>query len=132
MKKDEKKKRKQKIQKEKNKRKKRKGKKNEKGFFVSQKCNNLRKVAAFTDWGPGQPNGGPLQNCACLRRFNGYRFSNSHNCHALRSLGPRMSIEGVQVGRLWLHHRTPGKGLANHLQEAHWHAHHQVAILACF
>ena len=30
--------------------------------------------ANFTDWGPGQPNGGSSQNCACLRKFNGYRW----------------------------------------------------------
>ena len=30
--------------------------------------------AAFTDWGPGQPNGRQVQNCACLRKFNGYRW----------------------------------------------------------
>ena len=31
-------------------------------------------MAAFTDWGPGQPNGRAVQNCACLRKFNGYRL----------------------------------------------------------
>ena len=28
----------------------------------------------FTDWGVGQPNGRRVQNCACLRKFNGYRW----------------------------------------------------------
>ena len=36
--------------------------------------NDHNKVAAFTDWGPGQPNGRAVQNCACLRKFNGYRY----------------------------------------------------------
>ena len=36
--------------------------------------NYRNKVAAFTDWGPGQPNGRAVQNCACLRKFNGYRW----------------------------------------------------------
>ena len=31
-------------------------------------------VQTFFDWGPGQPNGGDVQNCGCLRKFNGYRW----------------------------------------------------------
>ena len=43
----------------------------EEGVWRHQKTGQ---VATFTDWGPGQPNGRQVQNCACLRKFNGYRW----------------------------------------------------------
>ena len=50
-------------------------------------------MAAFTDWGPGQPNGRAVQNCACLRRFNGYRldFTLTIFCQSSRYLEKTIS-----------------------------------------
>jgi hypothetical protein len=54
--------------------------------------------ANFTDWGPGQPNGGRRQNCACLRRFNGYRWDDCGCTMALPSICSRE--QGLPILRL--------------------------------
>ena len=100
--------------------------------------NPKSKEAAFTDWGPGQPNGRAVQNCACLRKFNGYRFNlNSlDHLYIIRSFQPQCYwsvpdlsnilpwISSQKVGRLRLHHLF----LAQYLPENDWPANNQVML----
>ena len=68
----------------------------EEGVWRHQETGQL---ASFTDWSPGQPNGKQVQNCACLRKFNGYRWDDC-GCSSYSWPTVCRRVEGPPVLRL--------------------------------